>query len=47
MSGMNGSEATIYGAFDTTIYTVTYIPTTVGEPVEDHKWVIHEEIECW
>jgi hypothetical protein len=45
MSGMNGAEATISGAFDTTVYTVTYTPTTGGEPVEDHKWVIHEEIE--
>lgn len=45
MPGMNGAEATISGAFDTTVYTVTYTPTTGGEPVEDHKWVIHEEIE--
>jgi uncharacterized protein YceK len=45
MSGMNGAEATISGAFDTTVYTVTYTPTTGGEPVEDHKWVIHEEIK--
>jgi hypothetical protein len=45
MPGMNGAEATISGAFDTTVHTVTYTPTTGGEPVEDHKWVIHEEIE--
>ena len=45
MPGMNGAEATISGSFDTTVYTVTYTPTTGGEPVEDHKWVIHEEIE--
>lgn len=45
MSGMNGAEATISGAFDTTVYTVTYIPTTGGEPVKEHKWVIHEELE--
>ncbi|WP_028391190.1 YdhK family protein [Bacillus cihuensis] len=45
MSGMNGAEATISGAFDTTVYAVTYTPTTGGEPEEDHKWVIHEEIE--
>src|SRR5699024_11743439 len=30
---------------DTTVYIVTYTPTTGGEKVEDHKWVIHEEIE--
>lgn len=45
MPGMNGAESTISGAFDTTVYTVTYNPATGGEPVEDHKWVIHEEIE--
>lgn len=45
MPGMKGAEATIVGAYDTTVYTVTYTPTTGGELVEDHKWVIHEEIE--
>lgn len=45
MAGMNGAEATVSGAFDTTVYSVTYTPTTGGEPVEDHKWVVHEEIE--
>jgi Protein of unknown function (DUF1541) len=45
MAGMNGAEATISGAFDTTVYSVTYTPTNGGEPVEDHKWVVHEEIE--
>jgi hypothetical protein len=45
MPGMKGAEATISGAFDTTVYTVTYTPTTGGEPVKDHKWVIHEELE--
>lgn len=45
MEGMNGAEATIAGAYDTTAYAVTYTPTTGGEPVENHKWVIHEELE--
>ncbi len=45
MSGMDGAEATISGAFDTTVYTVSYIPTNGGDKVEDHKWVIHEELE--
>ena len=45
MPGMNEAEATISGAFDTTVYAVTYPPTTGEEPVENHKWVIHEEIE--
>jgi hypothetical protein len=45
MPGMQGSEATITGAFDTTAYSVTYTPTTGGEPVTDHKWVVHEELQ--
>ncbi|MGM0852818.1 MAG: YdhK family protein [Bacillota bacterium] len=45
MEGMKGAEATIAGAYDTFVYTVTYTPTTGGKKVEDHKWVIHEEIE--
>ncbi|MFD2655500.1 YdhK family protein [Gracilibacillus thailandensis] len=44
MPGMNGAEATIVGAYDTTVYTISYTPTG-GEPVKNHKWVIHEEIE--
>lgn len=45
MGGMNGAEATIVGAYETTVYAVTYTPTTGGEKVENHKWVIHEELE--
>lgn len=45
MEGMEGAEATIVGAYDTTVYTISYTPTTGGEKVEDHKWVIHEEIK--
>ena len=45
MKGMDGAVATIDGAYDTTVYTVSYTPTTDGEKVEDHKWVIHEEIK--
>ncbi|MCA1024995.1 YdhK family protein [Oceanobacillus kimchii] len=45
MGGMDEAVATIDGSYDTTVYTVTYTPTTGGETVEDHKWVIHEEIE--
>src|SRR5699024_4006721 len=43
MEGMDGAEATISGAFDTTVYTVSYTPTNGGDPVENHKWVVHEE----
>lgn len=45
MEGMNGAEATISGAYDTTVYAVSYTPTTGGEKVTNHKWVIHEELE--
>ncbi|MGE6489782.1 YdhK family protein [Paenisporosarcina sp. NPDC076898] len=45
MEGMKGAEATIVGAFETTVYTISYTPTTGGERVENHEWVIHEEIK--
>jgi len=45
MPGMEGSEATISGAFDTNTYSVSYTPTNGGDPVTDHKWVVHEELE--
>ena len=45
MEGMKGAEATIVSAYDTIAYSVSYTPTNGGEKVEDHKWVIQEEIE--
>ncbi|RUS58105.1 hypothetical protein QI30_02875 [Kurthia sp. 3B1D] len=46
MPGMDGQQATVSGAYDTTVYSVTYTPTTgKKEPVKNHKWVIHEEIK--
>jgi len=45
MEGMEGAVATIEGAYDTIAYAVTYTPTDGEEKVENHKWVIHEEIE--
>ncbi len=45
MKGMKGAEATIVGAFDTTAYVVSYDPTTGGKRVENHKWVIQQEIK--
>ncbi len=44
MAGMEGAEATIVGAYDTIAYAISYTPTTGGERVENHKWIIHEEI---
>ena len=45
MEGMDGAKATIAGAFDTYTYAVSYTPTTGGGPVNNHKWVVQEEIE--
>lgn len=45
MPGMKGAEATVSGAFDTTTYSISYTPTDGGDPVKDHKWVVHEELE--
>lgn len=44
MPGMDGAPATISGAFDTTTYSVSYTPTDGGEPITDHRWVVHEEL---
>ena len=44
MPGMNGAEATITGAYQTIAYSVSYTSSTTGEKVENHKWVIHEEL---
>jgi hypothetical protein len=44
MEGMKGAEATIVGAYNTVAYSISYTPTDGGERVENHKWVIHEEI---
>lgn len=45
MKGMDGAKATIVGAYDTTVYEVSYTPTTGGSEVKNHKWVIQEEIK--
>lgn len=45
MEGMKGAEATIIGAYDTTAYIISYTPTTGGDRVENHKWVIQEELK--
>lgn len=44
MEGMEDAEALIVGAFDTIAYEVSYDPTNGDTRVENHKWVIHEEI---
>lgn len=45
MPGMDGAEATIVGAYDTVVYSLSYDPTNGGQRVENHKWVIHEELK--
>lgn len=45
MPGMEGAKGTVVGAFDTVAYEVSYTPTDGGEPVENHKWVVAEEIK--
>ncbi|WLR48013.1 YdhK family protein [Halobacillus litoralis] len=42
---MKGAVATVTGAFDTTAYAVSFTPTTGGDPVTNHKWIIHEELK--
>lgn len=44
MPGMDGATARISGAFDTTTYSVSYTPAGGGEPITDHRWVVHEEL---
>ncbi|MGC2865148.1 DUF1541 domain-containing protein [Corynebacterium glutamicum] len=44
MPGMSSAKATIVGAFTTTTYSVSYEPVGGGEPVVDHRWVVHEEL---
>ena len=45
MESMDGANATIVGAFDTYTYAVNFTPTTGGDPIKDHKWVVQEEIK--
>lgn len=40
---MKGAEATIVGAYDTTVYMVDYI-STAGEKVKNHKWLVESEL---
>ena len=44
MPGMDGAQAVISGAFDTTTYSVSYTPVDGSDPITDHRWVVHEEL---
>jgi len=44
--GMEGAIATIKGAYETTVYSVSYTPTN-GDPFEEnHKWFVEGEISA-
>src|SRR5699024_2372684 len=45
VAGMKGAVATIVAAYSTNAYAVSFVPTTGGEKVNNHKWVIQEEIK--
>ncbi|WP_409250735.1 YdhK family protein [Bacillus sp. SCS-153A] len=45
LPGMEGAEATVAAAYDTTVYRVSYNPVTGGDRVEQHEWVVHEELK--
>ncbi|SES91574.1 YdhK family protein [Paenibacillus sp. NFR01] len=43
--GMKGALATIASAYDTVVYSVSYLPSGGGKRITDHKWIIQEEIK--
>ncbi len=45
MPGMENAEAQVVGAYDTTIYEVSYQPTDGSAEVKNHKWVVQEELQ--
>lgn len=44
MEGMEGAEAEIESAQQTTVYMIDYESTTDGEEVKNHKWVVEDEL---
>lgn len=44
LSGMNGAMATIRGVTTETVYMVDYTPTTGGDRVTHHLWVVESEL---
>ncbi|AZA09058.1 YdhK family protein [Corynebacterium pseudopelargi] len=45
MPGMEDAIGTVTGAYTTTVYEVNYDPTDGSPRVEDHKWVVQEELQ--
>ncbi|MFC7687029.1 YdhK family protein [Ureibacillus sp. GCM10028918] len=46
MEGMQGAEAAIDSAIETTVYMVDYTSSTTGEKVKNHKWVTESEMSA-
>lgn len=44
MPGMKNAEATVKGAYKTYAYVVSYTPTNGDKKVNNHKWVVNEEV---
>lgn len=44
MSSMEGVTAEVTGAYDTTLYMVTFTPENSDMEMADHKWVVAEEM---
>ena len=42
---MQGSEGTIVGAYETTVYSISYVSTHDEELEENEKWFVREEIQ--
>ncbi|MNO56582.1 hypothetical protein D3C76_470980 [compost metagenome] len=46
MKGMKGAEAVVDSSGQTTVYMIDYTPTTGGEAVKNHKWVVEDELSA-
>ncbi len=44
MNGMDGANATIDSAQNTTVYMVSYKDTETKKVVKNHKWVTEDEL---
>ncbi|EAG8187427.1 DUF1541 domain-containing protein, partial [Listeria monocytogenes] len=44
MPGMKNAKGTVKGANKTYAYVVSYTPTNGDEKVNNHKWVVNEEV---
>ncbi|MCT2538207.1 DUF1541 domain-containing protein [Aquibacillus koreensis] len=41
---MDNIDVTIVGAYETTAYATTFTSAMNGEVVQNHKWIVHEEL---